>query len=115
ATALAELLDLPLASEHVDAEMSSRGEPVGWAELGAVTLACELLGVEVPEGTIEVHDELTVAGRQVSWWVDDEGAPHAEDSPEGLARALAWVLGRWPDRHLLTAVLTEGDATAFLT
>jgi hypothetical protein len=53
-----------------------------------------------------VHDELLVAGRRVAWWVAD-GAVHAEDSPDGLARALAWALDRWPDRWQLAALLAD--------
>ncbi|KAA2263029.1 hypothetical protein F0L68_10850 [Solihabitans fulvus] len=109
--ALAELLDLPLASEAVVGELVEQGEPVSWRELGAVALACELLGVPVPDGVIVVHDELMVtsagAKHQVPWWVDDNGQPHAEDSAEGLARALAWVTDRWTDRHAFAALIAD--------
>ncbi|GDY30175.1 sacsin N-terminal ATP-binding-like domain-containing protein [Gandjariella thermophila] len=111
ARSLADLFDLPLASDEVVAEVISEGEPVGWAELGAVVVACDLLGCPVPAGDVVVHDELLVrvetADRAVPWWVTEDGRVHAEDTPEGLARALAWVLARWPDRHLLAALITD--------
>ncbi|MCP2169283.1 sacsin N-terminal ATP-binding-like domain-containing protein [Goodfellowiella coeruleoviolacea] len=126
AEALAELLDVPLATETVHAEVTDEGELVHWRDLSAVGLACDLLGVPVPDAMVTVHEELAVqltAGGdtadtapasgdadeefQVSWWVTPDGHTHAEDSPEGLARALAWATGRWPDRHTFAAVLAD--------
>ena len=48
--ALAELLDLPLATEIVAGRVEHAGEPVAWAELGEVVVACHTLGVDVPDG-----------------------------------------------------------------
>ncbi|PWW65716.1 sacsin N-terminal ATP-binding-like domain-containing protein [Actinokineospora spheciospongiae] len=107
---LAELLDLELATDVVGADVVSAGEPVPWSELGAVAAACELLGVEPPEGNAVVHDKLVVrtsgGDHVVSWWVAD-GVPHCADTPEALARALAWTTDRWSERHLLTALIEE--------
>jgi hypothetical protein len=105
---LAELLDIPLASEAAPPTPESEGEPVRWADLGAVVDVCDLADIPVPAGGPIVHDRLTVAGRQVPWWVDDKTI-HCEDSTEGLARALAWVTDRWDDRHLLAALLDDPD------
>ncbi|RKT52325.1 sacsin N-terminal ATP-binding-like domain-containing protein [Saccharothrix australiensis] len=117
AEALAELLALPLASEEVDGEVVGEGDEVVWSELGAVRLACELLGVELPATPVVVHDELVVAAdgeeHEVSWWVAD-GVPHAADTPEGLARALAWSAGRWADRHTFAALITDPTPTVLL-
>ena len=104
---LAELLDIPLASE-VAPSPETEGEPVRWADLGAVVDVCDLADLPVPPGSLIVHNGLTVAGRQVPWWVDGD-VVHCEDSTEGLARALAWATGRWADRHLLAALLDDPD------
>ena len=118
AESLAELLDLPLASEAAAAEPEQPGELVPWAELGAVRLACELLGVPVPDGSVLVHDELLVTGaggrRQVPWWVTDDGRVHTEDTAEGLARALAWTTGRWPERHAFAALIADPTPATLL-
>jgi len=50
------------------------------------------------------HDELTVAGQPVDWWLDDDGQVHA-CTVDGLARGLAWSAGRWDLRLLLAAAL----------
>ncbi|WP_433267862.1 sacsin N-terminal ATP-binding-like domain-containing protein [Actinosynnema sp. CS-041913] len=117
AEVLAELLALPLASEEVSGEVVGEGDEVVWSDLGAVRLACDLLGVELPISPVIVHDELVVAfeGEQheVSWWVADD-VPHAADSPEGLARALAWATGRWADRHTFAALITDPTPTVLL-
>ena len=121
ATALAELLDLPLLSEQADGRVVSEGEFVPWAEMTAVVLAAELLGIPLPEGGLVVHDELTVevddVERATPWWVESgplHGEHHAEDSPGGLAQAFAWAAGRWPERHLVEAVLDDPATTTFL-
>ena len=105
---LAELLDIPLASEAAPPTPESTGEPVRWADLGAVVEACDLTDLPVPPGGPIVHKRLMVAGRNVSWWVDGD-VVHCEDSTEGLARALAWTTDRWADRHLLAALLDDPD------
>jgi hypothetical protein len=53
-----------------------------------------------------VHDELVVAGRSVEWWVSGD-VIHTQDTPDGLGRALAWALDRWPDRWQLAALLAD--------
>ncbi|PPK70515.1 hypothetical protein V5P93_000605 [Actinokineospora auranticolor] len=107
---LAELLDLPLATEELDEEITSAAEPVPWSELGAVAAACELLDVPTPLGSLLVHEKLMIhtptGTHNVPWWVQD-GVVHCEDTPEALARALAWTTDRWTDRHLFTALIEE--------
>lgn len=107
AESLAELLDIPLASE-VAPTTESTGAPVSWADLGAVVEVCDLVDIEVPHGGPIVHTGLVVGGRQVPWWVDGD-VVHCEDTTAGLARALAWTTGRWEDRHLLAALLDDPD------
>lgn len=89
---LAELLDLPLASDTLSAEVVSQGRPVQWARLPEVAAACDALGVAMPSGSLVWHDELRVrtpdgAQRTVPYWVDDAGTVHAADA----LRALIWV------------------------
>ncbi|GAA3847739.1 molecular chaperone Hsp90 [Saccharothrix violaceirubra] len=115
--ALAELLALPLASEEVTGTVLTTGEEVGWAELAAVRLACDLLGVALPAGTVTVHDRLEVSAEgdthDVLWWLDED-VLHTADTPEGLARALAWATSRWPDRHTFAALITDPTPTILL-
>lgn len=117
AAALAELLALPLASEEVSGTIVSEGDEVVWSELGAVRLACALLGVDLPGGSLVVHDELLVsaegATHSVSWWVDGD-VVHAADTPEGLARALAWTADRWADRHTFAALIADPTPSVLL-
>ncbi|MFD4641519.1 sacsin N-terminal ATP-binding-like domain-containing protein [Lentzea sp. NPDC058436] len=110
---LADLLDLALASEEFDGSPDHVGEVVAWSELGAVRMACELLEVSLPDGVVVVHEALVVDGSRVEWWMAD-GVPHAADTPEGLARALAWVCGRWGDRHAFAALITDPRAATLL-
>ena len=111
--ALADLLSVSLASETVADEPESTGEPVAWADLGAVVLACDLVGAAVPDGVVHVHDGLVVAGRRVVWWVAGDDV-HTEDSPEGMGRALAWTMRRWEDRWQLVALLADPTPDAAL-
>ncbi|MCU1684445.1 MAG: hypothetical protein JWQ81_5184 [Amycolatopsis sp.] len=115
AARLAELLDLPLASE-LPAEVTSEGEYVPWTELAAVRVAAELLDFALPDGGLLVHDGLTVSAdgteRPVPWWSD--GRLHASDTPEGLAKAFAWASDHWSERHLLTALLDDPDPATYL-
>lgn len=94
--ALAELLDLPLATEVIAATVDGAGEPVRWAELPEVVLACQQLAVPVPAGGPLRHDQLwvrvtrPVEGRfQVPVWRDDAGRWHAADPVRALLAVLA--------------------------
>lgn len=101
---LAEVLDLPLASEEVGGEVLSTG----------VARAVPPAALAVVPGcprTYLHHERLVVAGVAapvaVTWRVVG-GRAHAS-SAEGLARALAWSSGAWAQRLLLGAVLAEPD------
>jgi hypothetical protein len=102
---LADLLDLPLASEEIAGAVESSGErrPVP-----------EIVADAAPDAPPHyyAHDKLLVDGVAVPWRVRD-GEAHAA-SPAGLARALAWAAGQWPLRHLLAALLTAPDDAARL-
>lgn len=106
ADGLADLLDLPLASDNTNGRIESGGEP------GPVPDLVRRLIPEMPETWWE-HEDLIVDGHQVSWWVDDDGRPHAATG-DGLAKALAWAAGRWDQRHLILAALTEPERAAEL-
>ncbi|MBN9100438.1 MULTISPECIES: hypothetical protein [unclassified Pseudonocardia] len=94
--ALAELLDLPSATEVVAADVHGEGSFTAWAELGEVVVACHTLGIRVPPGGFQHHDELwvtvtrPVTGRfRVPTWVDAQGRWHAEDPLRALLGLLA--------------------------
>ena len=94
--ALAELLDLPLATEIVVGTVEGAGEPVTWAELGEVVVTCHTLGIDVPDGGLRRHDALWVdlrrptAGRhRVPVWRAPGGTWHAEDPVRALLALLA--------------------------
>ncbi|WP_277681116.1 sacsin N-terminal ATP-binding-like domain-containing protein [Saccharomonospora azurea] len=123
APALADVLDLPLASDETDetdeitatvAADAGEGSFAAWSELPAIVEVADLLGIGVPAGGVVVHDELTVAGTPVPWWRDTSGDLHASDSPEGLARAFAWSANRWSDRVLVERLLDDPDPRAVL-
>lgn len=89
--ALAELLDLPLASERLSATVVSSGREVPWAALPEAAAACERLGRAVPGGTVVLHDPLivrTADGQRhdVTYWYDGR-LVHAAD----LVHALLWA------------------------
>ncbi|HWM56580.1 MAG TPA: ATP-binding protein [Pseudonocardia sp.] len=92
--ALADLLDLPLATEVVAGEVQGTGSAVGWSELSEVVVACQRLGLARPAGRLRLHDELwvrvsgPVSGRfRVPVWVDPAGIWHAEDPVRALLAA----------------------------
>jgi len=96
---LADLLDLPLASELAAGRVDSVGTRV------PVAAVVRDLLPDAPGSWLE-HEQLLVDGQPVDWWVDDDGVPHAATS-DGLARALAWSTGAWTRRHLVAAVLAD--------
>ncbi|MEQ4208431.1 hypothetical protein [Actinopolymorpha sp. B9G3] len=105
---LADLLDLPLASEAAAGAVDDDDER---AER-EVPEAARILVPGVPTRWWE-HDDLRVDGQEVDWWVDEGGAAHAATG-EGLARALAHAAARWDQRHALTVILLEPDRLAEL-
>lgn len=99
--ALADLLDVDLASEVHDAALSGDG----WMQPVPEVVAA-VLGSAAP--TYVEHDDLRVGGTPVDWWVDGDEV-HAATT-DGLARGLAWTAGRWDLRWVLGEVLAEPDA-----
>jgi hypothetical protein len=113
---VADLLDLPLASELVRAAPSSRPARVlRWAELPGAPLAAARLGLAELAGEVAVHEPLEAGGRGVPWWPGVDGGPDAVDgSPDALGRALAWRAGRWPLRQALAEAFAFPDRAAEL-
>jgi len=103
ASHLADLLDLPLASEEVPGVIESTGESRPVPEIVRSVLAT------APE-TYQSHDKLVVDGVEIPWRYRD-GDIHAA-TPQGLASGLAWATGNWQARHALTALVTTPADTA---
>ncbi len=82
---LADLLDLPLASERVAPELldAGAGAAVRWAELVEVVAVCAAAGLAVPDGALRLHQQLRVrhggAEHTVPFWVTPDGTVHAAD------------------------------------
>ena len=101
APALADLLDVALASEVAEGIVRADGV------VAEVPTEAKAL---LPQGSGHwcEHDRLLVDGIEVQWWVD-AGGVHAATT-DGLARGLAFAAGRWPARHALARLLVEpGD------
>ncbi|WP_199700884.1 hypothetical protein [Jiangella rhizosphaerae] len=99
--ALADLLDVDLASEVHDVALSDAGrrQPVPDA-------VASVLGA-APATYVE-HDDLRAGGVPVDWWPDGDDV-HAATT-DGLARGLAWTTGQWAKRWLLAEALADPDA-----
>jgi hypothetical protein len=106
ASRLADLLNLPLASEEVPGVLESGGERSPVPDIVPDVLP----GAPV---TYHEHDSLSADGTDVPWRYTG-GELHAA-TVEGLAHGLAWAAGHWQDRHLLAALLmSPGDAARLL-
>ena len=105
AARLADLLDLPLASEELPGVIESAGmrSPVPGVVLEVLPAA---------PATYREHDSLTVDGTDLPWRYAD-GELHAA-TVEGLAHGLAWAAGHWQARHLVAALLMSPEETARL-
>jgi hypothetical protein len=114
---VADLLDLPLASEVVRAEPTSRPDrELDWAAVPGAGLAAVRLGVPALTGRVAVHRRLTVTGdRALSWWPGHGSSADAVDgTPAALGRALAWRAGAWPLRQALAEAFAAPDRAAEL-
>ena len=105
AARLADLLDLPLASEEADGVIESAGEP------RAVPAVVHEVLAGAPSRYTE-HDRLIVDGEDVPWRYAG-GKLHAA-TVEGLADGLAWAAGHWRARHLVAALLLSPEESARL-
>jgi hypothetical protein len=86
--ALADLLDLPTASDELSATVVSTGRLVAWSALPEVAAVCQALGRPVPSGELWMHDALRVrtpdeVDHTVPWWVDG-AVVHAADPVRAL-------------------------------
>ncbi|WP_448627583.1 sacsin N-terminal ATP-binding-like domain-containing protein [Geodermatophilus sp. URMC 64] len=107
--AVADLLDLPLASELVSG--APEGAPdrrVPWREVPGAGLAAVRLGVGELDGEVAVHHRLTVAGRHVAWWPGAD-VDAVDGTPDALGRALAWRAGAWPLRQALAEAFAHPE------
>lgn len=93
AAALADLLDLPLASAAVEARVVGDGEASAWDREPGAVLACAALGLALPSGDVVVHDDLVVrlggaldGDVAVPFWIDDDGRAHLRRRPVGEQR-----------------------------
>ncbi len=102
---LADLLDVPLASEEFTGRVESTPQRAAVPAIARAVL---------PDAPAEyyAHDRLVVDGIEVPWRYT-AGAVHAAGT-SGLACGLAWAAGRWPARYLLAALLSEPAAGARL-
>jgi hypothetical protein len=105
AARLADLLDLPLASEEIPGVAESAGERRPVPDIVTDVLPGA-------PATYREHDRLTVDGTDVPWRYTG-GELHAA-TVEGLAYGLAWAAGQWQARHLVAALLISPEETARL-
>ncbi len=105
AARLADLLDLPFASDEVPGVVKEAGE------LRPVPGALRDVLPGAPAAYRE-HDALAADGTDVPWRYSG-GELHAATA-EGLAHGVAWVAGQWAARHLLASLLTDPDEAARL-
>ncbi|WP_448631301.1 hypothetical protein [Cellulomonas soli] len=105
ADALASFLDVPLVDELADGHLdAARGVAA------EVPVAVRDLLPGCPATWVE-HEDLTVDGAPVDWWVVGDG-PDAQvhaTTTAGLAAGLAWAAGAWTARHAVELVLADPD------
>ncbi|TDQ55146.1 sacsin N-terminal ATP-binding-like domain-containing protein [Actinorugispora endophytica] len=105
AAALADVLDLDLASEVVDGRVTSSGDVRPVPDEVRVLLGPSPL-------TYLHHDELRVDGVPVEWRC--AGGHLHTATTDGLARALCWSTGQWSRRHLVAALLRDPQTLSVL-
>jgi hypothetical protein len=110
---VADLLDLPLASELVpDGEPDTAPERrLTWAEVPGAGLAAERCGAAPPSTGLAVHAGLAVRGVPVPWWRDaDTDHVDADADAAVLGRALARRLRAWDRRAAAAEALADPAA-----
>ncbi|MDQ3733378.1 MAG: hypothetical protein M3400_05150, partial [Actinomycetota bacterium] len=117
ATAVADLLDVPLASEIVTASVTSVAASITeCADIPGASIAARRLGIAALSGQLALHDPLLVDGdRPVPWWPEGD-LDHVDSGsgPAALGRALAWRHDRWPLRAAIAEAIAQPDAAARL-
>ena len=118
---VADVLDLPLASETLRYRtLLDRGAATSTV-LGEIDGAARCLALcgrsDLAEHPVRVSASLAVTdlpgggdsgeAAPVRWWVDGDDLL-LDGSPGGVGRAVAWLAGRWADRHALVAA-ARGD------
>ncbi len=99
--ALADLLDLPLASEGVAPELldAAAGATVRWVDLVEVVAVCAAAGLAVADGTLQSHEQLLVrhdgAEYSVPFWVTSNGTVHAADPVRAALLLHPWMATRF--------------------
>ncbi|MGH3603404.1 MAG: sacsin N-terminal ATP-binding-like domain-containing protein, partial [Pseudonocardiaceae bacterium] len=97
AGALADLLDLPLATERVSPALldGAAGATVRWADLVEVVAVCAAAGLAVPEWTLQLHEQLLVrhdgVEHSVPFWVTPNGTVHAADPVRAALLLHSWM------------------------
>jgi len=104
---LADVLDLATSTERLSGAGSDRRGAARPVPGGVRRL------LPAAPDRWQEHDELTVDGHDVSWWVDHRGTVHAATT-DGLARGLAWAAGDWAARWRVAALLEEPERAAEL-
>jgi hypothetical protein len=120
---VAEVLDLPLASETFRHPLDARSTGGRSATLGEIDGGARCLALcrrsDLADRPVRVVAGLAVTGPAadgavpersaipVHWWRDG-GDLLLDGSPDGIGRAVAWLAGRWGDRHTLVAA-ARGD------
>lgn len=117
AAAVADLLDLPMASEVVAAEVRSAPESTSdWDAVPGASIAARRLGLVSLAGRLARHHPLLVTGgRTVDWWPEGD-VDHVDVSagPGALGRALAWRHDCWSLRAALAEAFAHAEDAARL-
>lgn len=111
AEAVAAFLELPLATDLADGQVEGDDDAVEHPVPVEVTVVL----ADAPTTWWE-HDELTVDGAPVDWWVTGDGAQAVVRAVHsaGLAAGLAQAAGRWSARHAIESVLVAPERAAEL-
>ncbi len=109
--AVADLLDLPLASELATAAVTSQWHRTSaWRDVPGAALAARRLGIESLPGDVLLHGELTAGDRPVDWWPDADADHVSLAAGAGaLGRAVAWRHDAWHLRAALTEAFERPD------